>query len=513
MRNVFRTLLLGSFLLLIPFISGAQNHGVCGTHPDATIDRLLKNKKAIENGFVKTRGAVTYIPVKYHLVAKSNGSGRVDIPSVLEMHCHLNEMYADQDLQFYVKDNEYNYIDNDAAYNNHANTVAFVLNPAKDPNALNVYIVKDATPGGGGQGPGTVLGYYSPQYDWIIMRTDQVDDQSQTLPHEAGHFFSLPHPFRGWEGEPFDNSFSNWPVALATAPNGSSQTEKMDGSNCTTAADFFCDTPPDYNFGLVNGTSCNYSGGAQDPMGVPVDPDETLIMSYFSDRCVNKFSDEQKAAIAADVASNDRAFLRLGWTPAGTTVNNEVNPIYPPDGEAVPYNATIRVDWSDVPGASAYIFEFSENRFFTGTVRTFFLDRSSVEVDNLQDKTTYYWRIRPYNEYYTCGAGKASPTQSFTADSDVVRSQNNIEFVSQFNVVPNPLGKGQSLSLILDSQKNFDAQVQIFSITGKIMHQQSASFHSDTNHVALDPVNLHSGVYIIAVRSAEGVLNRKFVVN
>ncbi|MEZ4948184.1 MAG: hypothetical protein R2784_02135 [Saprospiraceae bacterium] len=49
------------------------------------------------------------------------------------------------------------------------------------------------------------------------------------------------------------------------SPNGS-PTELQDGSNCTTAGDKICDTPPDYNFGLINGNSCY--GGAKDPNGV-----------------------------------------------------------------------------------------------------------------------------------------------------------------------------------------------------------------------------------------------------
>ena len=62
--------------------------------------------------------------------------------------------------------------------------------------------------------------------------------------------------------------------APASSPGGI-PTEKMDGSNCETAGDYLCDTPPDYNgFGWDD---CDYDGGAQDPMGVEIDPEERLI--------------------------------------------------------------------------------------------------------------------------------------------------------------------------------------------------------------------------------------------
>ncbi|MBX2893558.1 MAG: T9SS type A sorting domain-containing protein [Saprospiraceae bacterium] len=99
--------------------------------------------------------------------------------------------------------------------------------------------------------------------------------------HELGHYFGLPHTFANtpWQ-------YVNSPVLI----NGQQYT-------CYQTGDGFCDTPADpetcYNFSNC-AVTCN---GATDPLGVPYNPDPTLLMSYFGFGCPNRFSGEQKQAM------------------------------------------------------------------------------------------------------------------------------------------------------------------------------------------------------------------------
>ena len=64
-------------------------------------------------------------------------------------------------------------------------------------------------------------------------------NNGSTLPHEVGHFYGLPH----------------------THDQGN---ELVNGSNCATAGDNFCDTPADPNLSGVVNSSCVYTGTATD---------------------------------------------------------------------------------------------------------------------------------------------------------------------------------------------------------------------------------------------------------
>lgn len=505
MRSVLRITTVTILFLVFSLSAFAQHthKGVCGTIDGAGLDRLIKNKKAIKEGLVFNRGAVTYVPMTYVLVARTNGTGRVTEEAVLDMHCHLNEVYLPQEIQFYIKDGKFEYLDKDAVYTDHQATINTWMRGTNDQDAVTTFIVKNVDLPGSAGDP---LAYYDGSRDWMVVQIDQVNKNSQTFPHELGHFFSLQHPHLGWS-TPFGPGEPGWPTAPSISPDGA-MTELMDGSNCEVAGDRLCDTPPDYN-GLFN-NGCIYNLGALDPNGVKIDPDETLIMSYFGDDCVDKFTDDQKEVIEADLVSPERNRLEKNWTPPSTTVSNDIFPVYPPEDSPVAVSGgALTVDWANVTGATHYIFELGTNQFFNPSEK-WMVEGSSIDLTDLTSRK-YYYRIRPFNAYNTC-ANKSS-AMSFTVNNGQATSTTEIDFVKNFAVFPNPVSRNGDVFVSVISKESFDGEISVLDFTGKTVYQSNEKFIAGDNQIPVDLNVDANGVYLMFIKSKAGILKQKFVVN
>ena len=499
-----------AFFTLIFSASGfSQNiNHICGTDQMSYKDQYLDHIETLrKGGIVKERGAITYLPINYILGARTNGTGRVSEAAVLDMHCHLNERYAEQEIQFYIKSGEFTYINNDDFYENHGQATA-IMTFKSDANAINVFLPRYADIGTGPQG--SVLGYYSRQRDWLVVRNNQASNRHETLAHEMGHLFGLWHPHLGWDAEGFNDTHPDWPIAPKISPGGQ-PTEYVDGRNCSTASDMLCDTPADYNPESVGSGDCFYNDGAKDPAGVLIDPDETLIMAYFDDMCVERFSQDQQDMIRIDLNSNRRAKWRnTGFTPPATTVGEDVwvnSPTAP-----VPFNnGKVTLNWGDVPGATHYLIEISSNKFFVnGTTEFFTVEGSSTELTDIEPNEQYYYRIKPFNLAVSCS--KISNIFSFTTTTSSVSSANDISFVKNFSVFPNPVKRNGELSVNVVSDESFEGDITVFDLTGKEVHTQKQFFKQGGNQFPIEMNAELSGVFILFIKTDSGILKQKFVV-
>jgi hypothetical protein len=410
----------------------------------------------------------------------------------------------------------------------------------KKTDGMNVFITNNA---GSGQPGVVVLAYYSnrsttaePEYaqDWIVcIKSEAKGLKAATIAHEAGHMFTLPHTFFGFEEEPFCVSVAA-PCAPASKSYGGSTvlTEKAArtgaDANCTVSADGFCDTEADYNFGLIQGScwnnganSCVYNGGAKDPTCVTVNPEERNLMSYFND-CVSIFSPQQSTAMRTNYNNHaGRAYLRNG-NVAPSFPGTMALPVLqtPAHQSTTQYFNNINFDWADVQGAIGYIIEVSTSLNFAIDPRRFLTTNSSFSIDPSKFTTanyltagrTYYWRVRPYGNYVTC-AGFTSPAVHGSFTTGVLNSAAEIKGVSDFTVQPNPVSKKQQkLSLSLATEKGFDAQVKVISYTGQVVLQEEKSFTSGFGTHSFDVSALSNGIYVLQIESNEGVLNKKVVV-
>ncbi len=491
-------------LLIIPIFGFGQNPNRCGTiELDLLTERLKRNKQLLsENNGVYSRGGDKYIPIKFHLIAKDDGVGRVSESKVFSQLCALNEFYANNNtgVQFYLS-GDFEYHDNSDLYFLPSDDSALV--PLKSPTAVNVFIVSSIE----NVGDISPAGYYSPSDDMLVMLKGQVGASSTTLQHEIGHYFSLPHPFNGWDFSGGWNLADHGnPVGVDSPPNPffpyeTVPNEKQDGSNCNFAGDYICDTPPDYLFYISN---CNYTGGVMDPDGVPVDPDETNVMSYFGDNCTNYISPDQIALVNTDF--DNRPELHNNFTPM--EIADMAPVLLVPENNTNQDASFVAFDWDEVPGATHYFFELSRSPDFTLFPIRRILTTSSTFTGGLLEDRTYYWRVKAFNAYETC----LSTTPFYTFTTDVMSGTSTIPSLGKWRVDPNPVAQNEDIQLTLYAKKAFDGEIAIVSIAGQTLRAMPYRFVAGTNTISYATEGLDAGMYLVSIQAENARSNQKFVI-
>ena len=508
--NLYHLLFLPLTVFLLaaihPIANGQQldpEKHVCGFHPDEEhIERLMNNLERAEALDLQRSGVTFFIPLQFHLIARNDGTGGREIKDVLDQMCTLNENYAPYNIQFFLKDNSVNFINNTSAFNDPSNTPV-ILNNNRDLNAVNIYFADNTinTPG-----PNTTLGYYSPSFDWIVMRNDMILNH-WVLSHEIGHFFSLMHTFFGWEQQPYNSNQHGNPVNLTTAPNGFTPVELANGSNCNTAADRLCDTPPDYNFGATwgaGGGCAPFTLQIRDRNNDLVQPMQNNYMSYFFNCQQYQFTPMQVNAMQSDILSTQRSHLR-DWfdLPNMAEISDNVTPLSPTNGGTSTYYDEVNLMWNEVENATAYYIEIatSPEPFFNNNVFIKELVSSNqITLTGLSPNSQYFYKVRPMNETYYCTS--LSTDFSFrTSDIPV-----DIELVQepQFNVssAMNPIHRGEQPVLVFQNDLQTEhVSFSVYSVNGQLIHSEKVDIYTGFSRVKLNTELTRAGVYFIEITS------------
>ncbi len=467
-------------------------------------EQIIHNRNEMRD-FVSTRNAVVYLPVRFFLVAESNGDNRTSEESALAALCFLNTNYADQEIQFFLK--EFKYVNNTAIYDNSQTSAGFqaLKNQMLGKyNAINVFLTKDA-------GEEGTAAYYQPpadgpnRNDWILSGETEADN-FEVLTHEVGHYFSLNHPFYGWEqsGGGWNLDDHGNPVGWL-APDGSSN-ELADGSNCIDAGDMICDTPADYMFPFVGPGGCLYNLNVKDPLGNLISPDLTNFMNYGS--CDDEdyhFTPMQKEEVQNSLNSSSRNYLPKNITPNLAQVESLPTLLSPQHLEKIDTYNSVTLEWTAVPNAESYFLEVINTG---GGNHRYIVSETQVTLTNLEPSSNYFWSVIGYNEYSTCQMDPIS--RIVRTGTDTVTDTNEIPQLKDWSIQPNPVKSGEIFNLVIESSNQLKLDITVSTITGQtVQFHNQQQFANGVSFYEIDTNGLPAGVYLVSIRTGSDVETKR----
>lgn len=467
MRKIF-LLIASAFLTHAAMAQSIAEQG-CGTiTSDEEMQPIYEYVRTLQSAKPKGTAGVDSIPLTLHIVTKDDGTGGYPLQNLFPLICNLNTRYAPASMYFYIAW-PVRFINN-TSYYTHNFTVGYQMMQTNNvTQTANVYFVQD---------PAGTCGYFSPGADGVAIGINCAAVNSTTLVHELGHFFSLPHTFRGWENG-------------ATPPAYQQEYVKRGvGANCTTAGDGFCDTDADY---LGSRWACPYNGFnvLLDPLGDTVKPDPTLYMSYSMDACMTRFSPLQIGSMQNNLYGKRNALRLRPSTPyAALSTPNVFLP-----ANKVMYSNTKYVMWNKVPGAQYYYIKITSAALPTvvrqeALTTDTFLNISIAMVNG----GNYLATVVPLQEKNVCGAHTAAYTFSYNAalGVDDVTSQQ-----SPLSMVPNPANTETKVQV--SGVKKGAYAIRITNIAGQSILQQDLQHPGGTFSIPVSTQYLPNGIYSVRI--------------
>lgn len=407
----------------------------------------------------------TYVPDSYylriyvHVIRRSDGTGGQTVNNVNEALGYLDMDFNSHNIYFQW-DGSINYIDDDTQYGGPFFYATFFNNPLRT-DGIDIFMYDDnATAGGSAFGVGENSALYvsgsfpNEPYDSLI--------KSHIISHEIGHVCFLWHTHRQKE---------------------TSCQEYVDGSNSDVCGDFVYDTPPDPGLVYdVDYLTCQWNSSANDPNGVPYNPDETLIMSYTNPSCMSYFS--------------------LGQ---GERMRNSI--------ENLPHLMDVIVDAGNCPTHLNIIKDVASGS--TDTNHTY----DSIKASNIIESgsTAEYKAGQEINLnsgfYAESGSTFTAEIEPCTASSSSSKQakakQSTTELVSKalensLSVYPNP-----TTDVLNIACKELLNDITIYDITGKQIH---AIKNINTKEAFVDMSRFNSGIYFLKIKMKTGEISTRKVI-
>ncbi|MBD2702664.1 fibronectin type III domain-containing protein [Spirosoma sp. BT702] len=405
MRSTFINLLIGVIWMAFCLSTNAQNQAVCGTEISAADAKELRQKMLALKQKMARKSAfttLTYVPIRPHIIRKSDGSGGFELSNMNEVMAMTNRQYMMNGvgIQFYFAGTTPDYIDNDDVWASFAGPPG----PFDVPNALNQYYVHfiQGNYAGLGNYPGNYVGSTQSIINVSKIATSKRAIGEHLIPHELGHNFGLDHTFGSGNGTNVSNEL------VTRGP----------GANCSTEGDFVCDTPADPS--NRPGVVVNYINGcyvydpastARDANGEPYNPSMTNIMSSWgSNSCLNDFTAGQHDRIQQGLA------LRQSHT--AYTLDAPATDLAPPTNLSLTFTLaqkTVTATWQDnTTSEMGYFIERATSASGPFVPIGGVAPNVTTFTDTLaQTDVIYYYRIRPSNTTIN----HLSPTVSVSTNS------------------------------------------------------------------------------------------------
>jgi hypothetical protein len=442
----------------------------------------------------ETAPTLKHVSITVHLVANDDGTQHLDGAIVLDMICELNERMAHANLYFLL--NDINYINNSSYGQDRTSTRVTMSNRHNVENSLNVYIL-------GNVPAPEICGLFS---GYSVVLTNDCAD-AFILAHEIGHYLSLQHTFYEWEGKSGN---------IGNAPNWA---ERVDGSNCSTAGDQICDTPPDYLFGRWSSDSCSISGTVNvsdngelkrvdliDPTGVSFEVEGNNIMSYGSQSCLVEFTTDQIAAMHFYIENYKSGYVIADQTIS--IIDTASIPNTSIDEEGLPFDV-VDINWEAVLNATKYLVELNTSFFFgiNTMIEQQVVSSNTARFLDLEPGETYYWKITPFNSSYTC-----SPSGPINGFKTGLFASTGLEGIRLFTVFPNPITSDNTLATRIYATEATDAEFVLYNASGQVVLRFQETLSKGTNEIPIPHQKLMNGVYLLSLITSKGQVTQRVMV-
>lgn len=458
-------------------------------------DHYRKHRKPVAEQYADTNWL--YVPVTLHLTGTSAGTGHYPFDQAMVSLCITNDKFAPARIRFYLAPDEpVRYLNNSSWHRHDYSVAAEMVEENYLPGRLNAFVVAD---------PAGNCGYSG--FGVIVLGQNCSGDGYTTWPHEAGHHFSLPHTFVGWEGYSHDY---NTPAPLEISGR---QVEWADGSNCWESGDFFCDTEADY---LNARWTCNGDGRSpvlqMDPLGQTFRSDGTLLMGYADQACRARFTVEQIAAMRENLRNERSDYLQWPEPAPATAPSPEVVLLSPVDSQAVQFNKA-SFSWNAVPNTAVYYLEVSRYANFSAVqYRASVIGETSYTFPkSLINNNTMYWRVTAYPHNTTCPIPVPTQVGVFRTRNLSVSAPEALVHTLNPELLGNPVANSTDAVLQLTLGQPVDLQLQLRDAGGRVHHTRAISVPEGASQWTLDTRDLPAGYYFISLQTPEGAMNLPLV--
>lgn len=483
-------------LTLTTTLSSQSTYAPCGTAPVKST--WLKKYQASPQRYEQRSADLLYVPLSINIVARDDGAGRMREAQLYQAILTLNADFEESDIQFFLR-KPIGYI-NKTEWSNHQDILvgAEMMFANNIENAINCYFVPEAAGNCG----------YNLPYAGVAVAIGCAGAEDHTWAHEIGHNLALPHPFIGWEGNvtctssgaanwtgpsperlTYDYTYFQDTLIIDTLIIDTAYVELVDGSNCEFAADGFCDTKPDY---IACRWPCDGDGNSLtrqiDPTGAEFVSDGSLIMSYASDECSNRFSEEQMAAMRANLMDEKPGHLTDNGRPADI-VSGEARPIKPVVGVEVFYQ-DVQLEWEPVDNAMYYLVEVSRRDGFTSfEFDTIVSGTSTIAQFDNRPGRELFWRVRPFTSHQF--DYQYSPVETFVL-SDILSNTQEISTTPILSVRNTLVASGEDVYIEAEGP----VTIRVVDMTGSMIANRTIS--TGSHH--LNTSGWPKGVYLLEAR-------------